>query len=596
MINPIQAVVNSEKSIAVLPFVNMSNDPENEYFSDGITEEIINALTKIQDLKVIARTSSFAFKGKNLDIRTIGRQLGVSTILEGSVRKIQSRVRITAQLINAEDGLHFWSQNFDRELDDIFTLQDEISLLLANQIRDNFGHFNIQEHLIKQPTKSVKAYDYFLKGRYYQLKWNPESIKKAIEFYDLAISFDAEFARAYYGNLQCYGLLSIWGYMPVEEAMSLAIANFIKGQEIDTDLPEYIQSFIGKSFWEEWNYSQSYDLILQLLEINPHHTDGLEAMAELFMVNGYFEQAEVYVKNALNVDPYSANHYFTYANLFYLQQKFDQALVFLEKSLELNPELELALHLKLMCLIWLNKKETFEQTVILAKDETLLKMLFNCINGNQAKLSDETLEEWANAVEEKSQLIPYKLYILANSLHKEIAIDLLEKFISLKRGQVLYFKYEPFLVSLHQFKEFDSLFVSDFTLPESQPEAKVSSIDKQELNAQKEKLLAYIETNKAYLNPQLSLSFLAEKVGLHPNKLSLLVNEEFKMNFNEFINQYRLTHFKSIALNENYKHLSVLALAYESGFNSKAVFNAFFKKAEGITPSTWLKSARDKQS
>ncbi|MBT33103.1 MAG: adenylate cyclase, partial [Thalassobius sp.] len=353
-------------------------------------------------------------------------------------------------------------------------------------------------------------------------------------------------------------------------------------------------------FWEEWNYSQSYDLILQLLKINPHHTDGLEAMAELFMVNGYFVQAEEYVKKALNVDPYSANHYYTYANLFYLQQKFDQALVFLEKSLELNPELELALHLKLMCLIWLNKKEVFEQAVTLAKEPTLPQMLINCINANQVELSPETLTEWANADEEKSQLIPYKLYILANSTYKEEAFNLLEKYVSLKRGQVLYFKYEPFLASLHQFKAIDKLFVTDFTLPENKPVIKEkveeNKIDQQELNAQREQLLQYIETHQPYLNPQLSLSFLAEEIALHPNKLSLLVNEEFKMNFNEFINQYRLTHFKSIALNESYKHLSVLALAYESGFNSKAVFNAFFKKAEGLTPSAWLKSARDKQS
>ena len=118
-----------DRSIAVLPFVNMSTDPENEYFSDGITEEIINALTRVEGLKVIARTSSFAFKGKSMDVREIGNQLGVRTILEGSVRKSQERLRITAQLINVEDGMHLWSQNFDREMADIFALQDEVSLL-----------------------------------------------------------------------------------------------------------------------------------------------------------------------------------------------------------------------------------------------------------------------------------------------------------------------------------------------------------------------------------------------------------------------------------------------------------------------------------
>ena len=135
-------MVNS-RSIAVLPFVNMSNDIDNEYFCDGITEEIINALTKINQLKVIARTSSFAFKGKEIDIRSIGEQLGVNSILEGSIKKWQERVRITAQLIDVKNGTHYWSKKFDRELADIFELEDEISLAIADEIRNNFGHFEV---------------------------------------------------------------------------------------------------------------------------------------------------------------------------------------------------------------------------------------------------------------------------------------------------------------------------------------------------------------------------------------------------------------------------------------------------------------------
>ena len=124
------------KSIAILPFVNRSNDPDNEYFSDGITEDIINALASVQGLRVMARTSSFAFKGKNVDVRTIGQILGVSTVLEGSVRKVKQRVRISARLIDAVEGTHLWSKNFDRELADIFEVQDEVSLLIADQIRE----------------------------------------------------------------------------------------------------------------------------------------------------------------------------------------------------------------------------------------------------------------------------------------------------------------------------------------------------------------------------------------------------------------------------------------------------------------------------
>ena len=216
----------NQKSIAVLPFINMSNDVNNEYFSDGITEEIINALTNINELKVIARTSSFAFKGKQIDVRKVGKQLNVATILEGSVRKAMNRVRITAQLIDTNDGTHYWSKNFDRELDDIFKLQDEISLLIANEVRNNFGHFDIQEHLVTKATSNIEAYELFLKGRYYQLQWTPDALREAINYYNKAIEKDKYYAKAYYANLQCYGLLAAWGYMPYQEGIKEAERNF----------------------------------------------------------------------------------------------------------------------------------------------------------------------------------------------------------------------------------------------------------------------------------------------------------------------------------------------------------------------------------
>jgi TolB-like protein len=189
----------SGMSIAVLPFVNMSEKTNFEYFSDGITEEIINALTRVKGLKVTAHTSSFAFKDKNIDVRTIGRQLGVNIVLEGSVRKTTNRVRITAQLISTNDGTHFWSKNFDRELDDIFVLQDEISLLIADQIRENFGHLNIQEHLVEAPTQNMEAYDLYLKARYQHLMWDGEGIRNAVELYEQCATIDPSFALPYFG-------------------------------------------------------------------------------------------------------------------------------------------------------------------------------------------------------------------------------------------------------------------------------------------------------------------------------------------------------------------------------------------------------------
>lgn len=183
---PVQIGVKAgtEKTIAVLPFVNMSADPENEYFSDGISEEILNALTRVDGLQVTARTSSFSFKGKNEDVRQIGTKLGVSTILEGSVRRSGKKIRITAQLINTADGYHIWSEVYDTDLEDIFQVQDEISVKILNRLKENFAEVKKTEHIIKAPTENLDAYNLYLKGRYHWNKSNPEDTVKAIKNFE----------------------------------------------------------------------------------------------------------------------------------------------------------------------------------------------------------------------------------------------------------------------------------------------------------------------------------------------------------------------------------------------------------------------------
>jgi TolB-like protein len=159
----------------------MSADPENEYFSDGITEELLNALTKVEGLQVTSRTSAFAYKGKHDDVRDIGIKLNVDKILEGSVRKSGNRVRITAQLINAADGYHLWSENYDRNLTDIFEVQDEISGIIANKLRENLTVKEQSATMVKVPTKNMAAYTCYLKGLHFRNKLTPADERKAIE-------------------------------------------------------------------------------------------------------------------------------------------------------------------------------------------------------------------------------------------------------------------------------------------------------------------------------------------------------------------------------------------------------------------------------
>ncbi len=588
--------MNPEKSIAVLPFVNRSNNIDNEYFSDGITEEIINALTKIKQLKVIARTSSFAFKGKDIDIREIGKQLQVSTILEGSIKKYQNRVRITAQLIDSTDGTHLWSKKFDRDLVDIFQLEDEISLTIADEVRNNFGHFEVQEHLIKQPTSSIDAYQLYLKGRSLQLKWTPDSIKEAITYYDHAIVLDKRYAKAYYANLQCYGLLAMWGYMPFEKAMELAISNLLIAKEIDTSLPEYPLSFVGKFFWEEWDFKNAYLHIKKVLAINPNHIDGLEAMAELCIAHGFFDKALLFANKLLEVDPLSANNHYTLAHIYYYQGNFTKALKSIEYALTLNPQLELAHHLKCFCLIWLNKVEEFEACI----NETTLKeekkLLFQLINSKHSTVPEKMVQKWMQPHKTNTLLVPYDVFILCNANHKELAFALLKEMITQRRGQVINFRQEPFLKPLHNEKGYTALHQSNLRYEDvdvvNTGEEKLAPtiLDKTQIKTLQKELLTYFEEETPYLNPQLSLKFVADILELSTNKVSYLINKAFNLNFNDFVNSYRLNYFKSIALEPKNAHLTILGLAYDSGFNSKSVFNTYFKKTEGITPKAWLKA------
>jgi TolB-like protein/AraC-like DNA-binding protein len=586
--------MKERNSIAVLPFINRSNDIENEYFCDGITEEIINALTKIKQLKVIARTSSFAFKGKKIDIRKIGEQLGVNTILEGSIKKSQEIVRITAQLIDANDGSHYWSKKFDRELINIFDLEDEISIAIADEIRNNFGHFDVQDHLIKQPTNSIDAYQLFLKGRFNQLQWTPDALKKAINFYNEAISLDVNYAKAYYGNVQCYELLTTWGYMSKEEGTEKVFLNLMKAKEIDTHLPEYPMCYVNKCFWREWDFKPTYHYIKDVLAINPNHIDALDVMVKLFMAHGHFNEAIFYGKKLLEIDPLSANNQYIFANIYYYKGDFDITLHHITKAIHLRPDFDLAYHKKAVCLIALNKREQLENEFQFNPLWEKIQLLNEAVNENRNSLPKEVLSNFLSNHLKRDQLTLFELFILANTNYTNEAFELLKQFVSQKRGQILNYKQEPLLKPLREFNDFYNLHVSNFSIDEIVDNQKTIETTKPLLleEEQKElqnKLAAYFNEEKPYLDASLSLSTISEKLEISTNKVSFLINEVIGMNFNNYVNSYRLNHFKTIALNPKNSHLTILGLAYDSGFNSKSVFNTYFKKVEGNTPSQWVK-------
>ncbi len=331
------AKAGAQKTIAVLPFVNMSADPENEYFSDGISEEILNALTRVEGLQVTARTSSFSFKGKNEDIRQIGIKLGVSTILEGSVRRAGKKIRITAQLVNTVDGYHIWSEVYDSDLEDIFEVQDEISLKILSRLKENFAETKQTEHIIKAPTENLDAYNYYLKGRYHWNKSNPEEIGKAIKNFEEAIRLDPHFALSYCALSYCYSFMGSAGLLPPGVAYAKAKDYTLKAIELDPNQPEAHLSLATIKFFHNWDFDGA--------EISLNKAVGLSLNSSLInqvhgwflIAKGDFTKAIDKMEQALVLDPLSLPLIGNLADAYAFAGRFDDALEQYDKIIEMDP-------------------------------------------------------------------------------------------------------------------------------------------------------------------------------------------------------------------------------------------------------------------
>jgi TolB-like protein/AraC-like DNA-binding protein len=573
----------------------MSSDPENEYFSDGITEEIINALTKVKGLRVIARTSSFSFKGKNDDVRTIGNILGVNSVLEGSVRKVKEQVRITAQLINALDGTHYWSKNFDREMEDIFALQDEISLLIADQIRENFGHFEIQEKLFDSYTNSVTAHEEYHKGRYFQLEWNVDSFKKAIWHYKKAIEIDPNYPLPYYGIVMCYGYLYSWNVISKDEAFLKSNQYLETVKNINPNLPEYHLVVSNSAILFDWNLDLAHSQLQRVLRINPNYTDAVEALAGLYIVAGLFDDAIETIDKALIVNPLSANHLFMKGNILYFAKDYQSANYYFDKALAIQPQMNLAILLKMSCAILLGEESQFKKLVAENKAfafSDYYRQLYPLIKGEK-----QSIEFPINTFE--NEFHPWELYFSIYLGKIDKAIDKLEQELNNKNGLYFCFRHDPFLKPIRDNIRYKSLEIKHLNYSFSKPQKKItipsesSKLTKNEIDYFLKALQKSMNEDNIFLDAELTLKTLAGKLAIHPNKLSWLLNQRLEKNFNEYINQFRFQHFKEISRKPENSHLTILGLAYESGFNSKTVFNSYFKKVEGITPGAWLKKNRN---
>ena len=290
------------KAIAVLPLANMSADPENEYFSDGMTEEIINALAKVPGLQVASRSSCFAFKGKQVDIREAGEKLGVASVLEGSVRKVGNRIRITAQLISVENGYHLWSETYDRQLEDVFAIQDEISRAIVDALKLRLGS---DTDLLVVPTKNLEAYNLYLKARFFYHRFTEPSLRKSLEFYQRVLLQEPGYARAYAGMADSWCALADDWVAP-DDAYSRAKAASNRALQYDPELTEAMTSLGKVLSWYEWDFAGAEQQLRRAVLLSPNYAEAHWTFGSVLPQVGLLEQAIEEMRKALTLDPLDA--------------------------------------------------------------------------------------------------------------------------------------------------------------------------------------------------------------------------------------------------------------------------------------------------
>jgi adenylate cyclase len=323
-----------QKSIAVLPFVNMSSDRENEFLSDGISEDLLNALAEIEGLHVVARTSCFAFKGRSEDIRKIGEALGVETVLEGSVRKADNKLRITAQLINVADGFRLWSQSFDREMRDVFAIQDDITRAIMAALKLRLTGRGDQP-LVKLQTASTEAYELYLKGRFF---WNQRGIglKKAQHYFELALIEDPDYALALSGLADTYSLLSWYGYLPPGEVIPKAIASAKRALQLDPQLAEAHTSLGFCLLCQDCDWAGAEREFRRAIELNARTIPARDWLGWLYSCVGNHDAAIEHCRQAVELDPFSPIAGTFFGWMYYHAGKFDEAEQQLRKVIELD--------------------------------------------------------------------------------------------------------------------------------------------------------------------------------------------------------------------------------------------------------------------
>ena len=443
---------SNDQSIAVLPFVDMSEAKDQEYFSEGMSEELLNLLSKIQDLKVISRTSSFSFKGKNEDVRKIGKDLGVANILEGSVRKSGSTIRITAQLIEVKNGTHLWSETYDREIKDVFVMQDEISKMIVDILKIKLSGKQANR-LAGSFTKNTEAHEDYLKGRYYWNMRTDDGIKKAIGYFEDAIKKDSNYAVAYSGLADTYLTLYDYELMSFDESTAKAKDAAQRALKINGMLAEAHNSLAHINL-HEWKWESAEEGFKEAIELDPGYVLAHHWYALCLTAIGKSNEAVDQMKKARELDPLSTRINGDLGMAYLASGNYDEAIKQENKTMDLNPKAGGPFWIRGMAY---QQKKMYGEAIkdfrhaleIYPGDANYLAALGHVYasSGNKAAARDilDTL-----FVENKNVPVsPFFFALVYAGLNdKENALKWLEKACEEKSGSVRYLKMEPRLQNL----------------------------------------------------------------------------------------------------------------------------------------------------
>jgi TolB-like protein/Tfp pilus assembly protein PilF len=362
------ATATPQKSIAVLPLLNESGDPGDEYFSDGLSEELIAALGQIKDLKVIGRSSSFRFKDRKETPKTIGEKLGVSTLLDGTVRKQGDRVRIVAALVNATDGIQLWTRTFDRELKDIFAVQEEIARAVAESLRVTL--LGSKEKSAPMATNSVEAHNAYLQGHFYSVRRNAEDYRKALDYFDQAIQFDPDYALAYAERSEVWTVIGdLTGQRST--AFPKARSDAEKAVALAPSLAEAHAALGWVRAFAEWKFAEGLSELQRAKELSPTNPTTNDLLARVIVYTGRMKEAERQARQAVDLDPLSAAAQFTLGRVLFYAGKLDEADAAGRKMAELQPSASSSHRWQVLVAVQRGDGETALREAQLEPDDTI---------------------------------------------------------------------------------------------------------------------------------------------------------------------------------------------------------------------------------